>query len=145
MIGLTVFPDLVAAPEPVAVVTGSVVGAAARAMVAAGTDGCAIIDADGAVVGMLGGRRILALIAAGDDPWRTPVEAVMTVCPDRLAPGDCPLDVMALFEIRGVDCLPVVDDGRLVAVVTLRDLQRLARREIERGFVELQRAVFGDA
>ena len=143
MIGLKIVPDLLAGPCAVAVAQGSVVGEAVRAMLEAGSDGCAVVDAAGGLRGVLGTRRVLALIEAGADPWQTPVDAVMTANPDRLAPGDCPLDAMALFELRGVDCLPVVDDGRLVGVVTPGALLRLARAEIERGFARLQRDVFG--
>lgn len=143
MIGLAIIPDVLKEPKAVTVALSGVAGEAARAMVAAGSEGCAVVDDAGALAGVLGWRRLLALIAAGEDPWQTPVARVMTAGPDRLLPGDCPLDAMALMEIRGVECLPVVDAGRVVGIVGLSDLQRLARAEIERGFARLQQDVFG--
>ncbi|MCX8998344.1 DUF294 nucleotidyltransferase-like domain-containing protein [Rhizobiaceae bacterium BDR2-2] len=65
------------------------------------------------------------VLAAGLDPQATPVSAIMTRDPVGLAPGDLGSDVLHLMLERGIGHLPVVENGRLVGMITQTDLTRL--------------------
>jgi CBS domain-containing protein len=66
----------------------------------------------------------LKVLADGLDPGRTPIEDVMTMNP--VACGsyddvDAALDAMAQHQVRRI---PVVDEGRLVGVISQADIAR---------------------
>ena len=58
--------------------------------------------------------------------WLETVSAWMTEGPVALSPGRPVIDAHALMSEHGVRHLPVVEDGRLVGLISDRDLQRLA-------------------
>lgn len=74
------------------------------------------------LVGIITERDLTAAIAEGIDPATTKVVEYMTEQPVIVAPDD-ELDVAArrMAEL-GVRHLPVVDGGRLVGVLSMRDL-----------------------
>lgn len=76
-------------------------------------------------VGIVTTRDLAArVVAAGVDPEATPVSAVMTRDPVGLTAGDLGSDVLHLMLERGIGHLPVVENGRLVGMVTQTDLTR---------------------
>ncbi len=64
-------------------------------------------------------RRV---VAQGLDPAHVPVEKVMTVNPVTIAP-DAPIrEAIRVMDEGSFRCLPVVENGRVVGVLTARDL-----------------------
>ncbi|HXV92524.1 MAG TPA: CBS domain-containing protein, partial [Pseudonocardia sp.] len=65
-----------------------------------------------------------------DLPEQT-VESVMTPSPVSVRPEDDLADVVALMLDAGIRSVPVVDDGRLVGILSRRDVLRaVAHREL---------------
>jgi CBS domain-containing protein len=96
-----------------------------------------VLVLDGArLVGIFTERDVLArVVGAGLDPKTTPLAQVMTPDP-RTVPSDTTIEqVMALFTDKRFRHLPVVDDGRLVGVISIGDILRrmvdLHRHEAE--------------
>ncbi|RKI67353.1 CBS domain-containing protein [bacterium 1xD42-67] len=82
--------------------------------------------------GMVTDRDIvLRCVAAEEDPAQTPVRDIMTRSCAAVAPeADCreATRLMALHQVRR---LPVVDGGKLVGVISLSDLVRSGRFDME--------------
>lgn len=55
----------------------------------------------------------------------TPVSRIMTTDPLTIGPTDTVAAARALFESRNIHHLPVVDDGKLVGIVSSADLLKL--------------------
>lgn len=87
-------------------------------------------------------RRV---VAEGIDTAATPVSAVMTAAPDVLKPGDSALDALNRMMDQGYRHLPVVDQGRVVGMVSIRDLFHAVRASLEQHIVETEAYVFGDS
>jgi CBS domain-containing protein len=86
--------------------------------------------ATGRVVGVLTDRDIaLYLTQADARASEVTVEACMTKEPRTVAP-DAELEEAArIMEQHAVHRLPVVEDGKLVGVLSLKDIARAARKE----------------
>ena len=74
------------------------------------------------LVGIITERDLTAALAEGADPTSTPVSDYMTPAPAVLgADSDLAEAVHTMLEL-GVRHLPVVQNGRLVGVLSIRDL-----------------------
>lgn len=58
----------------------------------------------------------------------TPLSRVMTRDPMTLKPGQDVADAAEIFSTKRFGCLPVVDDGKLVGIVTTTDMLKLMAR-----------------
>ena len=87
---------------------------------------------DGQLVGVVTDRDIVTrCLAAGQDPSRVPVEDIMTRELETLSPQEeveAASTRMAGCQVRR---LPVVEDGRVVGILSLADLARSRRYEAE--------------
>lgn len=88
--------------------------------------GAVIIQAQGEVLGIFTERDVLKRVAgAWIDPHKTPVSAVMTEKPMHIAP-DAKIQVAAiLMHKRNFRHLPVMDDGSLVGILSVRDVLKV--------------------
>jgi len=91
-------------------------------------------DDHGRLVGLLSHRSLLKMIAQGagpDDAKPTAVREIMQPDPVTVSPDMPCLDAMRLMRTHKVGCLPVVQDGNLVGVVSERDFIEMAARLFE--------------
>ena len=84
-----------------------------------------VVDDDGGLVGVVTRKTLVArIVAAGLDPSTTPLGALAEP-PYYTIDADTPLDEAFRFiEENDAERVPVVDDGRLVGVVSRAVLQR---------------------
>jgi len=74
------------------------------------------------LAGIITERDITAAVADGVDPATTPVSGYMTPAPAVLGPdSDLAQAAHTMLEL-GVRHVPIVDHGRLVGVLSIRDL-----------------------
>ncbi|HEV2992846.1 MAG TPA: CBS domain-containing protein, partial [Acidimicrobiia bacterium] len=112
--------------RPVVTATGDEpVSAAARRMREQGVGSVVVVDGDRAV-GILTERDLVRHAAAGVDA-AAPVAEWMTQDPDHVAPDAEAGAAFASLAEHGYRHIPVVDDGRLVGIVSMRDLMRIAQ------------------
>ena len=115
---------------------GAPVQAAAALLCSHGFTAAPVVDAGGALVGIASEADLVRgrIIPDGWVPTPEPdptVEAVMTSAPAAMRPEDDLADVVALMLDAGLRSVPIVDDGKLVGIVTRRDVLRVvARREL---------------
>jgi CBS domain-containing protein len=96
-------------------------------------------DEAGALVGVVTHRAIVRLFARGAAPTRpVAVHEIMKRDPLSVPPSLPTLEAMRLMRRRGVGCLPVVDEGRLVGLVTERDFIRVAEGLLEARLGEVE-------
>lgn len=107
----------------------------------------------GAVMVVDGGRLagivterdlVFRLIAEGLDASATPIGAIMTKAPETLAPGDSVLDALEKMQSGRYRHLPVVDDGRICGMVSVRDLFAAARRSLEEDLHDAESLIHGE-
>jgi CBS domain-containing protein len=96
-------------------------GEAARAM--RGRDvGAAIVLEDGKLVGIFTERDLLRAIAESRHPDQHHVRAYMTPDPITLPPDHSPSEAAQIMTERKFRHIPVVEDGELLGIVSIRDL-----------------------
>lgn len=99
-----------------------------------------VVDDDGVLVGVISDRDILSSQVSGlsDVPvqerrmisMRIPVAEIMTRDISTIPPDAHALEAAMLIRERKINCIPVVDDGKLVGIVTASDFLDLAIREL---------------
>ncbi len=104
---------------------------ALAAMEAARIGSVVIADTAGVPVGILTLKDVLARVTLAGVPLARPISAVMTPKPATLA-DDAPVaDALVLMARQGIHHLPLVRDGRLVGVVSEKDIFALRRLSVE--------------
>lgn len=91
-------------------------------------------DEDGRLVGLVSYRALLRMVAEGGTPETEPiaVREIMKRDPVTVTPATSCLEAIDLMRTRQVACLPVVQDGRLVGIVSERDFLLAAADLFER-------------
>lgn len=91
-----------------------------------------VCDEGGHVLGMVTDRDIVTrCVAAGEDPRRVPVADVMTRGLTVASPEDKAEQCARLMAASQVRRLPVVEEGKLVGMLSLGDLARSHRCAME--------------
>ena len=74
---------------------------------------------------------VLRCVAAEEDPAQTPVRDIMTRCCATVSPEDDCREATRLMAAQQVRRLPVVEDGKVVGMISLSDLARSGRFDLE--------------
>ncbi len=111
------------ARAPVTVPPHLSVQAAAQTMARERVSSLGVV-AEGRFLGLVTTRDMTAKVVAHALPPDTPVRAIMTEDPLTLTPASLGSDILHLMLERSIGHLPVVEDGRLVGMVTQTDLTR---------------------
>jgi CBS domain-containing protein len=84
--------------------------------------GAVLITHNGALEGIFTERDLLQrVVAPGRDPDHTRLAEVMTKNPDTIEADDYAIEALSRMSERGYRHLPVLDNGRLVGIVSRRD------------------------
>ena len=119
-------------PSAVTVEPTSSAALAARLISRHNVGALPVCGADRRLRGMVTDRDIvLRCIAAEEDPAQTPVRDIMTRSCATVAPGDDCREATRLMSRHQVRRLPVVEGGRLVGGISLSDLARSGRFDME--------------
>ncbi len=119
-------------PSVVTVEPGSSAALAARLISRHNVGALPVCGADRTLRGMVTDRDIvLRCVAAEEDPAQTPVRDIMTRGCASISPGaDC-REATRLMAEQQIRRLPVVEEGRLVGIVSLADLARSRQYDME--------------
>jgi CBS domain-containing protein len=99
-------------------------GEAAAKMAERGVGAVVVLEGD-AVAAILTERDVMKAVAAGQDGSAS-VTDWMTRRPDTIEPGDTTDHAASLMIHGGFRHLPVVEEGKVVGIVSIRDLMRVA-------------------
>ena len=95
-------------------------------------------------IGILTERDLIRFASAGADPSGTKVSEWMTEDPDCVAPDIEVAEAWASLGEHDYRHMPVVQDGALVGIVSMRDLMRIAQiRPVEGAFTDVPRGLKG--
>ncbi len=116
---------------PLSTLAGTPLADALAAMEAARVGSVVVIDEASQPVGILTLKDVLGRVTLAGMPLATPISAVMTPQPATL-PADAPVaDALVLMARQGIHHIPLVRDGRLVGVVSEKDVFALRRLSVE--------------
>ncbi len=91
-------------------------------------------DDDGELIGLVSHRALLRLVAEGrvGGEHKVTVEEIMTLNPVTVGSDATTVDAIRLMRQAKVACLPVVEGGKLIGLVTEHDLIVVASHLLER-------------
>ena len=119
-------------PSVVSIEPGSSCALAARLISRHNVGALPVCASDGRLRGMVTDRDIvLRCVAAEEDPAQTPVRDIMTRGCATVTPLDDCREATRLMAQQQVRRLPVVDRGKLVGMISLSDLARSHRFDME--------------
>ena len=89
---------------------------------------------DGELVGMLSHRAVFRLVAEGrfGGDHKVPVREMMIKNPATVNSGATTVEAIRIMRDADVACLPVVDDGKLLGLITEHDLLGVSSHLLER-------------
>jgi CBS domain-containing protein len=108
--------------------------------------GCLVVTRGETVVGIFSERDILTRVVAEQrDPATTKVGEVMTT-PCVVVTPDTELEqCQAIMSEKRIRHLPVVDEGRLVGIISSGDIMASQKVELEAAVQMLHEYIYGDA
>lgn len=85
-----------------------------------------VTEADGRLVGIFTGRdAVHRVLAEGRSAGHTKLAEVMTRDPDAMPPGKSAIEVLRVMEDGRYRHVPIVDDGKVVGIVSRFDFSGL--------------------
>jgi len=137
-----VVPDIVSQQKIELLPASTTVRAAVRNM-AARHIGAVLVGQDGKLQGIFTERDLLTRVVARDrDPGSTALGDVMTANPDTVGPNDLASLALERMRTSGYRHVPVVENGAVVGIVSLRDLYAAAKRELEEDLQQREAFIF---
>jgi citrate synthase len=116
--------------KPAVVVSSRVtLSEATKVLDSANVGAAAVLDTDQRLVGILSERDLLRSVGHGIDPASTQVSEVMTPNPVTLQAGAPVEEALTLFRERRFRHLPVLDDGQVAGILSIRHVVRVAHIE----------------
>ena len=140
-----IIPDIVQRQNVCALTKADTVLTGAKQMAERHIAALVIVDDASKLIGIVTERDMTQrVLAKGLDPKVTLLGDVMTKNPDTLAPDDSASDALELMRSRNYRHLPVTENGRCIAVVSIRDLYAAVKSALEEDIRETEAFVFGD-
>src|SRR5213595_1959324 len=131
--------DIVRNQDPVTVPPSATVRDACQSMRDHRVGAVLVAEGDRSLVGIFTGRdAVHRVLAEGKDPTRTILGEVMTREPDTIPSGKIAIEALRLMDDGRYRHLPIVDDGRVVGIVSRFDFSgmELDRLDEETGLWE---------
>ena len=117
-------PDVVHDRAPVTLPPDATAKDACRCMQERRVGAVVVTGKDGAPLGIFTGRdAVCRVIASGCDPAATRLDAVMTRDPATMPPPTTAIEALRLMQDGGFRHVVIVDEGRVVGVVSRRDFR----------------------
>jgi len=100
-----------------------------------------VTDVNGSLAGIFTGRDLVRVVAEGRTPDTTTLRAVMTKNPHTMPLGQTAIEALRLMHDGGFRHIPVVDDSKIVGIVSRGDFRGLEhdRLDVETGYWETMR------
>lgn len=106
--------------------------------------GCLLVMDGRQLLGLVSERDVLVrIVAEGRDPRSVAVAEIMLDAPTIVSSDDSVGDAMRLMTDRRTRHLPVVDEGRLVGLVSIGDLTRWLTESLKSEVANLQSYITG--
>jgi len=127
-----IVPDVIKSPQDLVTVTPAATVAEVSALMTKRHIGAILVLEKGKLAGIFTERDALTrVLAKGIDPVAIEVGKVMTRNPDTIQPTESVQTALDLMAERGYRHLPVIDDGTLYGIISIRDLYRSVKQQME--------------
>jgi CBS domain-containing protein len=83
------------------------------------------------LLGIFTGRDAVRVLAGRKDPGDVLLQDVMTPEPDTMSPGSTAIEALRLMRDGGFRHVPVVEDGRVIGVVSRGDFRGLEQDRLD--------------
>lgn len=124
--------DLVRDQDPVVFPPSASVKDAAERMCDRGVGAVLVAEDDARLVGIFTGRDAVSrMLAQGRDPATTTLAEVMTANPATMTPRHTAIDALRLMQDARCRHLPIVDEGRLVGIVSRGDFRGIEQDRLD--------------
>jgi len=124
--------DMVQNKNPVTLPASAAVQEACQRMRDRHVGAVLVTDTEHRLVGIFTGRDAVArVLAEGRDVAKTQLADVMTAAPSTLAPGMTAIDALHLMQDGGFRHVPIVDQERIVSVVSRGDFRGLEQARLD--------------
>ena len=118
---------------------------AARMMVDSHISAIVITDDNGNLKGIVTERDMVhRVLVTNTKAADLRLEDIMTKDPLTVSPNDSAMDALELMRERKFRHLPVTENGKVVGMISIRDLYDAAKAELEENVRETEAFVFGD-
>lgn len=124
--------EIVKDQRPVVLAASATVAEACRHMRDRRVGSVLVSDPEGRLAGIFTGRdAVCRVLAPGRSATRTRLDQVMTAAPATLGRGHSAVEALRLMRDGGFRHVPVVDDGRIVGVLSHGDAQGLELAQLD--------------
>jgi CBS domain-containing protein len=121
--------DIVRNQDPVTLPPSATVKEACRCMRERRVGAVLVTEDDHRLVGIFAGRDgVHRVLAEGKSAARTTLAKIMTPDPNTMPPGKTAIEALRLMEDGRYRHLPIVDNGKVVGIVSRRRGRRPVRR-----------------
>ncbi len=121
----TIIPDVVSAQTVRILTPSDSAHKAARLMAEHDISAVIVADRAGRLTGIVTERDVTRRVVAQDlKGSQVTVADIMTPSPETIAPSGTPDEALEMMNRLRVRHLPVVDGGKVLGIVSIRDLQR---------------------
>jgi CBS domain-containing protein len=90
-----------------------------------------VTDGHGQLVGIFTGRDAVRCLAESKQPAETQLQHVMTHKPETMPPGRTAIEALRLMRDGGFRHVPVIEDGKIVGVVSRGDFRGLEQDRLD--------------
>jgi CBS domain-containing protein len=124
--------DIVRNQDPLTLPPGATVKYACQCMRDHRVGAVLVMEVNRRLVGIFTGRdAVCRVLAEGKSAARTKLEEVMTRAPDTMPPGRSAIEALRLMQDGGYRHVPIVDNGKVVGVVSRGDFRGLERARLD--------------
>jgi CBS domain-containing protein len=127
-----IIPDVIAKPQELVLLSGETIVRDAVQVMASRKIGAVMIGEGQTLLGIFTERDLMTkVVAPGRDPNTVKLSEVMTGKPDTITPNATAGEALGRMSRGGYRHLPVAENGRLVGMVSVRDLYAAMLAELE--------------
>ncbi len=140
-----IVPDIVKPRDVISASPDDTLIDAAAKMVDAHVAALVVTDDKDKLIGIVTERDMThRVVAKGLDTGTATVSEIMTENPDTLSPDDFATEALDVMQARHFRHLPVTDGGKVIGMVSIRDLFAAVKTSLEEDIQETEAFVFGD-
>lgn len=140
-----IVPDIIPSTQDLTLVTPDMTVRDAACLMRENNIAAVMIVDGERLSGIMTERDIAArVVAQARNPDITLVSEVMTPDPDTLSPGDMAASALRMMREHNYRHLPVVENGRPVGMVSIRDLYAVVQKELETDLANRDAYIFGE-
>lgn len=141
-----IVPDVIGTSQDLAILGAGVKVREAAQMMAQRKIGAVMVGEVSRLEGIFTERDLLTkVVAANKDPDRVTVGEVMTRNPDTIGPNASAHEALQRMSARGYRHLPVAENGRIVGMVSVRDIYGAMLQELEEELHDREAFIQGSA